>query len=187
MNNKLFLEHNFSQWKRNFQSEARADNYNELNRHLEYLELDFSPKNLQNGTNLLLAAILAYKELDCQDGERFLHQQRYRLSGLGLPFYCLNFMLGSNGIGRVLTDDKFTEIDFADLYGHAWGKHKSVGYALVWISRIDGNSIGSTELGVIDQHIKEDLFFDYSEDEINVNLAMTHVEDTVCLSVQDHF
>ncbi len=180
------LKRTFTQWQADFRSEAQADGYNEFRRHLEYLEMDFPPQTLLEGTELLLAAVMAYRTFDGQESDEFLRQQRYRLSGVGLPCYCLTFQLGTRGVGRVLTDEKFTGIDFADLYGHPWDQYKAVGYGLVWISRLDGNPISATELEVMDQRIMGDLFFDYSEDELDVSLDMMHVEDSVRLSVQDH-
>lgn len=175
----------FARWRSTYRTEAVADGCNELRRHLEYLDIDSAPQDLLAGTEMLLAAAVAYQTLDGRASGDFLRQQKYRLTGSELPCYCLTFLLGFGAVGRILTDDEFTGLDFADLYGHPWQQFRTVGYQQVWISRLDGQVIDSAEMESMDRLIRSDLYFDYTEDEVYMDLSLTDLDDSACLSVQD--
>jgi hypothetical protein len=115
----------FEQWQGQFTAEALADDYAEIRRHIEYLGLDCTPEAMAEGTEMLLSAVIAYSQLDGQNCASFIKKQRYRLAGDGLPFYCLTFNIGGGHFGRVLTDEKIIDVDFADLFDHLWHRYKT--------------------------------------------------------------
>lgn len=169
----------FSQWQRAFAVEAMTDDYVEISRHIEYLKLDCTPEAFVEGTELLLAAVIAYRQIDGQEFASLMGQQRYRLGGEGLPFYCLTFELGVGHFGRILTNKEISGVDFADLFNHPWDKYKQAGFYRVWISRLDGEPIGDEEYETLCQLVKDDMYFDYSEEEVAVSVVMTELIDTV--------
>ena len=105
-----------------------ADDANEIRRHIEYLELDCSRADMLEGTDLLIAAVMAYQQMDNQDCEGFVKQQRYWLRGDELPFYCLTFNLGKKHFGRLLTSKNIDGVDFADLFNHPWYPFETAGF-----------------------------------------------------------
>ena len=175
----------FAKWRKEFVSVARADGYNELRRHLEHLRLDYLPETLLQGTLMLMPAVIAYRQLDGQSIEQMLRRQKYSLEGEGLPHYCVTFDFFGLMIGRVLTGETFADIDFADLYGHPWHEIKRVGFENVWISRLDGKAIDADEFKAIGDRVLEDLFYDYDESELTVEISFADVDDSVYLWVSD--
>ena len=137
------------------------------------------------GTVLLLSAVIAYRELDGHAVAAFLDQQQYRLSGEGLPHYCLTFDLCGRGVGRVLTDEKMSEIDFADLYDHPWEPFQRVGFHRVWISRLDGKAIDPEELDAMDSRIRDDVYFDLSETDVALDVSLMELKDSALFSISD--
>ena len=110
----------YANWQRQFAADAVADDANEIRRHIEYLELDCSRADMLEGTDLLVVAAMAYQQMDNQDCEAFVKQQRYWLCGDDLPFYCLTFNLGKKHFGRLLANKNIDGVDFADLFNHPW-------------------------------------------------------------------
>lgn len=175
----------FSQWHRQFSAEAAADGYAEILRHIEYLELDCTPEDMLTDTTLLLAAVLAYAQMDGKNCSSLVQLQRYRLTSEDPPFYCLTFKLCRGHYGRILTDKALSQVDFADLFDHPWYKYKTAGFHEVFISRLDGEAIGKAELKVLYRRFTTDLYFDYTEDEVAADVHMTELEDTVLATAVD--
>lgn len=182
---KLNQVQNFSQWQREFVAEAKADNYAEIRRHIEYLELDCTPESFMEGTEMLLSAVILYNQLDNVKCESFIRQQRYRLGGKDLPFYCLTFDFSSGHYGRVLANNEISDVDLADLFNQPWYKYKTAGFSPAWISRLDGKPIGTKEYDTLCQLVKDDMYFDYTEEEVDVNINMTELADTVIVYAYD--
>ena len=185
MSKKPSLDKAFSQWQRQFIADAQADDYVELRRHIDYLELDCTPQAMVDDSAMLLMAVLIYRQMDGQAWQSFLKQQRYRLAGEGLPFYCLTFCLLEGHYGRLLADKKMISVDFADLFNHGWHEYKSAGFSKVWISRLDGEAIDAAERESIERLFREDIFYDCPEDEVDVWVGATELEDTVLVSAMD--
>ena len=182
---KPYPAHVYSQWQRNFSAEAKADNYKELRRHIEYLDLHCTPADFLKGTEMLLYAVLQYYTIDNIDYTSFIRQQRYHLSGEGLPFYCLTFQLTIGHYGRVLANNALSDVDFADLFNHPWDKYKTAGFHQVWISRLDGKPISKKEYDTLDHLVRGDMYVDYEEEEVDVYVNMTELSDTVSVIAQD--
>jgi hypothetical protein len=181
MTKKTALEVIFPIWQRQFAADAVADDAAEIRRHIEYLEMDCSPADLLMGTDMLLFAILIYMQMDGVDCESFIRRQRYRLCGEDLPHYCLTFNFGKKHFGRVLTDEAISGVDFADLVNHPWDEYRTAGFHEVYISRLDGEPIEKTELEALHRRVTNDMYFDYSEAEVGVDVYMTENDDTALM------
>ena len=176
----------YSEWQRRYAADAVADDCAEIARHIEYLGLNCTRAAMLEGTDLLLQGVMAYLELDGRDCESLLRKQRYRLDGEGLPFYCLTFNFGKGHFGRILTDEPISEVDFADLFNHPWYPYKTAGFHEVHISRLDGEPIGNGEFECLERRFTEDMFCDYSDDEIAAYVQTTELEDTVLATAVEH-
>ncbi len=185
MPKKPSLDQLYPQWQRQFAADAVADDCAEILRHIEYLELGCSRADMLVGTDMLLFAVLIYLQMDGQDCESFLKGQRYWLCGEDLPFYCLTFNFGKGHFGRVLTDKAITGVDFADLFNHPWNEYKTAGFHEVHISRLDGEPIDTSELENLERRFTEDMYYDYTEDELEAYINRTELQDTVLATAME--
>ena len=185
MPHSIATDQAYANWQRKFASEAVADDAKEIGRHIDYLELDCSKAAMLEGTDLLIAAAIAYLQLDGRKYEAFVDQQRYWLRGTDLPFYCLTFNFGMKHFGRLLTNKNIDGVDFADLFNHPWYPYKTAGFHEVHISRLDGKPIEPEELEALDRRFTEDIYYDYSDDEVSAYLQMTELQDTALACVSE--
>ena len=178
----------YANWQRQFAADAVADDANEIRRHIEYLGLDCSRADMLEGTDLLIAAVMAYQQMDNQDCEGFVKQQRYWLRGDNLPFYCLTFNLGKKHFGRLLTNKNMDGVDFADLFNHPWYPFETAGFNEVHISRLDGEPIKPEELDTLERRFTEDMYNDYTDEEVSAYIQMSEFDDTaVATAVEIRF
>jgi tetratricopeptide (TPR) repeat protein len=176
----------FLQWERSFRAEARADDFACFRRLLEQLKLEtFTPKQVLEGTIELVRSSLVYSSgLDGRPFLPFLQLQHYNPSQSPPAYYTFTFDIHTRGIGRLLDTRKFEHIDLADLYGHPFEKYKLVGFSDLWILRADYSAFVPSELRRIERYVRDDLYFDYGEDEIDV-CVRTEWADRVLVQVQD--
>jgi len=186
MTKKLSLDQVFAKWQRKFTADALADDCTEIRRHIKYLELDCTPEAMLEGTGLLLSAVMVYTHLDGGECETLIKQQRYRLGGEGLAFYCLTFNFGKGHFGRILTDEKIDGVDFADLFDHPWHEYKTAGFNEVWISRLDGQPIGDEKMNNLYYRVRDDFYFDNTEEDLSVSVDMTELDDTAIAVATEH-
>ena len=175
----------YADWQRQFAADAVADDANEILRHIDYLGLDCSRADMLMGTDMLLAAAIAYSHMDGRDCTDFIRQQRYWLRGEGLPFYILTFDLVKKHFGRLLTEKKISGVDFADLFNHPWNEYRTAGFHAVHISRLDGEPIEDDERQALELRFTEDMYFDYTDEEVSASLNMTELDDTVLATAVD--
>lgn len=168
----------YDRWLRQFSADAVADDANELQRHIDYLQLGCSRADLLHGTDLLVLAVMTYLSLDGRDCEPFIEQQKYWLCGEGLPHYILTFELGEKHFGRLVADKKISGIDFADLFNHPWYAYKTAGFSEVYISRLDGEPFDPGEIDDLERRFTEDICYDYEEDEVSAFVQPTELDDT---------
>ena len=174
----------FQKWLREFTAAAAADNYADLLRPIEHLELKCSPKNAMAATIALVNAIVAYCQLDGRDCEAFLTRQQYGFNSDGGNKYCLIFDLSgttSKYFGRVLTDINFTSIDLEDLFDHPWPMSNTAGFTEAYITRLDGKQIRKREMGSLYKVVASDMYYGHSEDELSVDVSMTYFPDTALI------
>lgn len=176
----------YDHWLRKFSADAIEDDANQIQRHIDYLRLACSRAELIHGSSLLVLANLVYLSMDGRDCKEFLERQRYWLGGEELPYYILTFELGVGHFGRMLADKKFSDIDFADLFDHPWDLFKSAGFSQIYISRLDGEPIEIDELKEIEQRFVEDMYYDFTEEDVSVTVQSTDIDDTVVVYAQEN-
>jgi hypothetical protein len=174
----------FQKWLREFTAAAAADNYAELLRPIEHLELKCSPKNAMAATIAMVNAIVAYCQLDGRDCETFVNRQQYGLNSDKRNKYCLIFDISgmtSKYFGRILTDINFTSIDLEDLFDHPWPMSNAAGFTEVYITRLDGKQIGTREIGKLYKVVASDMYYGHSEKELSVDVIPSDFNDTVVI------
>lgn len=113
--------------------------------------------------------------------------QRYNPADAPDAECSLTFDIFGKGYARLLAPKKkmLFEIGLADLYGHPWEPFQVCGYSMFWVSRLDGEALGVTELERIEKEVTEDLRYDYPEDELNFWFDPDSIEGVMAVTVQD--
>ena len=173
----------FQAWMATFASEAETDSLREFTELLQHLDLAGTPESMLAGTAQLVAAAAAYRDMDGQSVAAFLHLQQYQPSTADGQHYSLVFDFCGKSMGRLIADRNLTEIDFADLFNHPWEPYRVVGYHRVWISRLDGESIDDDEAETLDQLVREDLFYDFDEEDIQLTISLSDTGNSVAIEV----
>ncbi len=182
---KKVPNHLYDRWLRKFSADAVADDANEIQRHIDYLQLECSRADMILGTDLLVLANIVYLSMDGRDAKEFLERQRYYLGGESVPHYILTFELGVGHFGRLLADRRISDIDFADLFDHPWQPFETAGFNQVFISRLDGEPLELDELKELEQRITDDMYFDLAENEVSLSIQATDLDDTVVFYAHD--
>lgn len=157
-----------SAWQTRFTKAAEADQMNLLHEHLRNLGLPDEPELLLKGTLLMVPMALAYRSMDGDDIETFLDMQTYDPSRARNACYALTFDLYRRAYARMLVDESLRECDLADMFGAAWMELEMCGFHGFYISRVDGQDLSPEEVVELQRLVEEDLFFDYTEDELSV-------------------
>ena len=175
----------FTEWAERFRTDAQADDFRILQRHLQNLELPDEPDLLLEGTLLLVQMSVAYLAMDGQEVAEFLAQQKYNpTQATGAP-YQVTFDIHGKAYARVNLPASLRPLDLADLYGTPWVIYERVGYSDFWISRVDGNALNAEEIADFEAAVESDLRFDYGDDEISFWFDPDSHEGILKCTVQD--
>lgn len=166
-------------WRAEFLKQAYLDDFKEIQRHIDYLGIGPFEELFLESTIDLVIAMASYLILDNRDIRPLIKSQKYQLSPPDLPFYCLTFVIDNKNAGRLLTDQKMKGIDLSDLYDHPWPRIQTSGFQSIYVSRLDGCMLNELEMEEIGNCIEEDIYFDYSSDEIVIEVEETDLIDTI--------
>lgn len=158
----------FNRWAKRFRCEAMMDGAALLRDQLRRLELPDEPTKLVEGTILLVSTAAAYSANEGGGLKEFFAQQAYRPSLDPNTYYSFTFNLRDNTYGRVITPLTKKTLDLADLWGHPWHEFKMCGYNEIRISRLDNAELSDAECARIETAITDDIYFDFTEDEVDV-------------------
>jgi len=153
-------------WSYRFRKAAEADELRLLRDHLDKLDLPDEPELLLQGTLMVVPVVCVYRAMDSSDTESFLDAQTYHPRRSEVAHYELTFDLFGRAYARVLVDERLHGCDLADMFGAAWSDLGLCGYYGFYITRIDGEDITEQEAESLEEMVREDLFFDYCEDEL---------------------
>lgn len=159
--------HKFAAWETSFRSAAKADGFAVLAEHLRRFDLRIDPSELVQGTIDFVAACAAFDAIDGHPGSTLLDLQAYDPNASARATYAVTFDVVGRSAARVLTAVDLGGLDFADLYGMPWNRHRVVGYSGFFVSRVDGAEMSAPELQALEKRVTSDLRFDYGEDEID--------------------
>lgn len=157
----------FDAWQSSFRRAAEADGHVALAEHLQRFNLSIDPSELVQGTVDFVAASAAFDALDGIPGTTLLDLQAYDPTAAAGATYAVTFDVAGLSAARVLTATDLGGLDFADLYGMPWNRHRVVGYSGFFVTRVDGAAMSAPELEALQERVTSDLRFDYGEDEIN--------------------
>ena len=173
------------EWMASFCLEAETDGFREFTELLEHLDLSGAPESMLEGTVQLVVAAGAYRSMDGQAVGPFLQLQQYRLAVKDKQYYSLVFDFCGKALGRLVADRNLAEIDFADLFNHPWEPYRVAGYHNVWISRVDGEPIDDDEAENLGQLVREDLYYDFDEEDIQLTVSLSDSGNAVIIEVFD--
>jgi len=157
----------FEKWEMEFRNDAEADKFALFRSHLERLELQNKPKQLLEGTILMVAACCSYTHMAGRSYTEFLAMQKYNPKEALNAKYAFTFELGDKAYSRILVSRLYgSELDLADLYYFPWHKYKTCGYYQLWVSRTDGKGLTSKDKKLIEKDITYDLRYDFTKDEV---------------------
>ncbi len=174
-----------TEWEGRFRTEAQADDFQLLSRHLRSLELSDEPALLLEGTILLVQMSAAYLAMDGQQVANFLAQQKYDATQVPGSPYQVTFDIHGRAYARVNLPASLRPIDLADLYETPWSAYERVGYSDFWISRVDGIALSSQEVANFEKTVEGDLRFDYGEDEVTFWFDPDRIGGVLNVVVQD--
>lgn len=175
-------------WHAAFCAQAEADDYEEIQRHIEYLNLQTTPERFVDAMYILMYAACSFIEFNGKSYLKFLNKQKYRLNGYSHPHYCLTFQLGLERYGRLICDETFTDIDLGALYLQTWDRFRCVGFNSLYVSKIDGTDISIDEFQRIKSIVEEDIYFDFERSDLSVGMSWVDDEfctDTLVVTVDD--
>lgn len=174
------------EWERKFRNAANADNLSLFRDHLKRLALPDKPKQLLEGTILIVQAICAYAHINGQPCKDILSLQKYRVSDVPDAKYVFTFELCGKSFARIVLSKKIDAwLDLADLYGHPWFTYKVCGYNRIWVSRADGKALSAREKTKIEEGVTDDLRYDYSEDELGFWFDDSQIKGVLWVEVYD--
>ena len=156
----------FRKWSNRFRCEAVIDSASLLRKHLQRIGLPDEPEKLVEGTILCVTVAGAYAANEGQAMKEFLSQQSYHPTLDPNAYYSFTFNLREHTYARIITPLKAKTLDLADLYGHPWAKFKMCGYSEIRIARLDDTPLSEQEYDQIEKTITDDIFFDFTDDEV---------------------
>jgi hypothetical protein len=174
-----------SAWQARFRKAAEADQMNLLREHLRKLELPDDPELLLKGTLMMVPVSLVYHTMDGNDIETFFDMQTYDPARAKDACYAITFDLFGIVYARVLSDESLRGCDLADMHGAAWLELQMCGYHGFYISRVDGEELSAEEVAVLEELVRDDLYFDFTEDELAVWFDDSRSPDYLYVDVRE--
>jgi len=176
-------------WEKRFREEAISDDFRVFREHLIRLELPNEPRRMLEGTIKLVKMCASYCELDNQvnEFEDFLTIQTYQPLKTVEAKYAYTFDIHGMAYARVYVPSTISPVDLADLYGSPWHEYEVVGFGSLWISRPDWSPLSKDEVLEIEKAVSDDIYFDYSEEELNFWCDSSSDESFVLVSIQDKY
>lgn len=156
----------FRKWANRFRCEAVIDSAALLRQHLQRIGLPDEPSKLIEGTILCVNVAGAYSRNEGRAMKEFLSQQSYRPTLDPNTYYSFTFNLRQHTFARIITPLEAKTLDLADLYGHQWKEFQMCGYSEIRVARLDDTPLSKAEYDQIENTITDDIFFDYTDDEV---------------------
>lgn len=158
----------FRKWANRFRCEAVIDSATLLRKHLQRIGLPDEPEKLVEGTILCVNVASAYSANEGRTIKEFLSQQSYSPTLDPDTHYSFTFNLRGHTFARIITPLNDKTLDLADLYGHPWKQFKMCGYSEIRIARLDDTPLSEPEYDQIEKTITDDIFFDFTDDEVYI-------------------
>ena len=158
-------------WERTYRNAGKQDKYNVLLGHLDLLGIDAKPKLLLEGTIKLVRMSAAFLSIGrSRSIDKFLSMQSYNPDPNPETPYIFTFDLCGKAYARAFVGPGENKmIDLADLFNSPWDEYKVAGYYEFIISRADFKPLLVKEIKSLTKMVKNDLYFDFSKDELDVD------------------
>lgn len=170
-------------WERTYRNAGKQDKYDVLRDHLDLLGIDANPKLLLEGTIKLVRMSAAFLSIGrSRSIDNFLSMQSYNPDPNPEAPYIFTFDLCGKAYARAFVGPGENKmIDLADLFNSPWDEYKVAGYYEFIISRADLKPLLVKEIRSLTKLVKNDLYYDYSKDEIDIDF--TEYSNRECLQV----
>lgn len=169
-------------WEKAYRSARKNDQRDILWDHLELLGIDANPELLLVGTIQLVRMSAAYLSIDNRSVDTFLLMQAYNPPINGDVPYIFTFNLCGKAYARAFVGSGENKmIDLADLFNSPWEEYKVAGYYEFTISRADLKRFSAKEVKSLISMVKNDLYFDYDEDDLDIDF--NEYNNRACLQV----
>ena len=179
----------FGEWARTFRAEAESDDYAIFRDHLRRLGLPDEPLLLLEGTIQFVLFWNSFFSLGRTESfARMLRMQTYDPAQSTDARYAYTFDLCGKAYARVLVDTDYRNLDLADMNEAPWSEYQVVGFRGFWISHLDWSPLTQEERDQLETEIEDDLYFDYSRQELQVQFVDQgwgdEYFDEICLRVR---
>lgn len=175
----------FSRWANQFRQDAAKDSMELLRKHLQRVGLPDKPKKLIDGTIMYMRGCCAYLIIDGRSIDDFLAMQAYRPDLDAASHYSFTFNLFEKTFGRIVSPPDLKCLDLADLYDHPWNQYKRCGFSDFRVARLDDQTLTDEEIEDIEESIIDDIYFDYSEEEVDIRFDRESVNGVLVVCCQD--
>ncbi|NLB54618.1 MAG: hypothetical protein GX811_02415 [Lentisphaerae bacterium] len=177
----------FSQWANRFRRDAVKDGMRLLRKHLQRIGLPDEPEKLIDGTIMYMSGCCAYLKIDGRAIGEFLAMQSYRPTLDADSHYSFTFNLFGLTFGRIITPLDMKCLDLADLHDHPWFDFKTCGYYDFRVARLDDKALSGDEIEDIEKEITYDIFFDYTEEDVDIWFDRDTIDGVLIVYVHDIF
>lgn len=161
------LEAQLRRWEREFRADFARDGGAHFEPLIQRFGIRTNPQEMLEGTVDFVTACAAFASMDGVEVGPLLDDQRYDAPSSAAT-YALTFDLSGRGSARLLVRPEMKSIDLADLYEYPWYRIRVAGYQDFWVSRLDDVDLSEEEIEELQQVIRSDIWFDYSEDEVSI-------------------
>ena len=170
-------------WEQTYRSARKKDQRDVLVDHLDHIGIDADPELLFEGTMKLVRMSAAFLNMGrSRHIDPFLAMQDYNPPLNAEVPYIFTFDLCGKAYARAFVGKgENMMIDLADLFNSPWEEYKVAGYSEFTISRTDLKPFLVKEIKSLISMVKEDLYYDYSKDELDIDF--TEYSDRSCLQV----
>ena len=148
-------------WEKAYRVAAKQDRHGVFAERLEALigDPDLAPEVIDS-TIQLVTLVCAYYAMDGREGvDEFLRLQTYDFDKSD-AMYLLRFEPA--GVAFLLVND-MKQVDLVDIFD------SPPGFRHVYIERVDGKPLSGRERQRLKKAIRDDFYFDYGRDEINLS------------------
>ncbi len=173
-------------WENKFRLDATSDHYAGLDDHLQQVCAGtYIPELSLEATIHIVRSCCVYASMGGSqyDVKRFMSMQQYSTNQHNEKSWVFTFDLGNSAYARVVLEQNSTVLDLADLMEHPWDDMKSIGFYRLYINKCTWDTINEQEATSWERLVKEDLYADYDEDELDIYVELSDERNYIDIDI----